>query len=187
MAAATFDMNDLKRRMQGAVASLKQELSGLRTGRASSALLEHVQVEAYGSHMPLNQLATVTVPEPRMLSVQVWDRSMVHPVEKAIAAANLGLSPSTEGQVLRLRIPELNEERRREIVKVAHKYAENARVAVRHVRRDGLDLLKKLEKDHKISEDDHNRQAAEVQKVTDATIGEVEKLLAGKEKEIMTV
>jgi ribosome recycling factor len=187
MAAATFDMNDLKRRMQGAVASLKQELSGLRTGRASSALLDHVQVEAYGSHMPLNQLATVTVPEPRLLSVQVWDRSMVHAVEKAIAAANLGLTPSTEGQVLRLRIPDLNEERRREIVKVAHKYAENARVAVRHVRRDGLDLIKKLEKEHKISEDDHNRQAAEVQKVTDATIAEVEKLLSGKEKEIMTV
>ena len=160
MAATTFDMNDLKRRMQGAIASLKQELSGLRSGRASTALLEHVQV---------------------------WDRSMVHAVEKAISAANLGLTPSTEGQVLRLRIPELNEERRREIVKVAHKYAEGARVAVRHVRRDGLDLLKKLEKDHKISEDEHNRHAGEVQKVTDTTIAEVEKLLAGKEREIMTV
>ena len=187
MAATTFDMGDLKRRMQGAIASLKQELSGLRTGRASTALLDHVQVEAYGNHMPLNQLATISVPEPRLLSVQVWDRSMVHAVEKAISAANLGLTPSTEGQVLRLRIPELNEERRREIVKVAHKYTESARVAVRHVRRDGLDLLKKLEKDHKISEDEHNRQAAEVQKVTDTTIAEVEKLLAGKEKEIMTV
>jgi len=187
MAETTFDMSDLKRRMQGAIASLKQELSGLRTGRASTALLEHVQVEAYGSHMPLNQLATISVPEPRLLNVQVWDRSMVHAVEKAISAANLGLTPSTEGQVLRLRIPELNEERRREIVKVAHKYTEGARVAVRHVRRDGLDLLKKLEKDHKIGEDEHNRHAAEVQKVTDATIAEVEKLLAGKEKEIMTV
>ncbi len=124
MAATTFDMNDLKRRMQGAIASLKQELSGLRTGRASTALLDHVQVEAYGNHMPLNQLATISVPEPRLLNVQVWDRSMVHAVEKAISAANLGLTPSTEGQVLKLRIPELNEERRREIVKVAHKYAE---------------------------------------------------------------
>jgi ribosome recycling factor len=187
MATATFDMNDLKRRMQGAIASLKQELGGLRTGRASSALLEHLQVEAYGSHMPLNQLATISVPEPRLLNVQVWDRSMIHPVEKAISAANLGLTPSTEGQVIKLRVPELNEERRRELVKVAHKYAEAARVAVRHVRRDGLDLLKKLEKDHKISEDDHERQSGEVQKATDATIADVDKMLAGKEKEIMTV
>jgi ribosome recycling factor len=187
MATTTFDMNDLKRRMQGAIGALKQEMSGLRTGRASTALLDHVQVEAYGTHMPLNQLATISVPEPRLLNVQVWDRSMVHAVEKAISAANLGLTPSTEGQVLRLRIPELNEERRRELVKVAHKYAEGARVAVRHVRRDGLDLLKKLEKDHKISEDEHNRQHDEVQKATDAMIAEVEKLLATKEKEIMTV
>jgi ribosome recycling factor len=173
--------------MQGAVQSLKQELAGLRTGRASTGLLEHVQVEAYGSHMPLNQLATISVPEPRLLHVQVWDKSMVHAVEKAISVANLGLTPSTEGQVLKLRVPELNEERRREIVKVAHKYTEAARVAVRHVRRDGLDLLKKLEKDHKISEDEHNRHASEVQKATDATIAEVDKMLAGKEKEIMTV
>jgi ribosome recycling factor len=187
MATATFDMNDLKRRMLGAIAALKQELGGLRTGRASSALLEHVQVEAYGSHMPLNQLATISVPEARLLNVQVWDRSMIHPVEKAISDANLGLTPSTEGQVIKLRVPELNEERRRELVKVAHKYAEAARVAVRHVRRDGLDLLKKLEKDHKISEDDHERQSGEVQKATDATIADVDKMLAGKEKEIMTV
>jgi ribosome recycling factor len=187
MATATFDMNDLKRRMQGAIQALKQELGGLRTGRASPSLLEHIQVDAYGSHMPLNQLATISVPEPRLLNVQVWDRSMVHAVEKAISAANLGLTPATEGQVLRLRIPELNEERRKELVKVAHKYAEAARVAVRHVRRDGLDILKKLEKDHKISEDDHNRQAEQVQKATDEAIAEVEKTLAGKEKEIMTV
>src|SRR6202046_3780556 len=187
MTTTTFDMSDLKRRMQGAIASLKQELSGLRTGRASTALLDHVQVEAYGTHMPLNQLATISVPEARLLSVQVWDRSMVHAVEKAIMAANLGLNPSTEGQGLRLRLPELNEERRRELVKVAHKYAEGARVAVRHVRRDGLDLLKKMEKDHQMSEDEHKHQAGEVQKVTDATIAEVEKMLAGKEKEIMTV
>jgi ribosome recycling factor len=137
--------------------------------------------------MPLNQLATISVPEPRLLNVQVWDRSMVHAVEKAISAANLGLTPTTEGQVLKLRIPELNEERRREIVKVAHKYAETARVAIRHVRRDGLDLLKKLQKDHKISEDEQERHAAEVQKATDALIADVEKMLAGKEKEIMTV
>jgi ribosome recycling factor len=187
MATTAFDINDLKRRMQGALHSLKQELGSLRTGRASPGLLEHIQVEAYGSHMPLNQLATINVPEPRLLNVQVWDRSMIHAVEKAISVANLGLSPSTEGQVLKLRIPELNEERRKEIVKVAHKYAEAARVAVRHVRRDGLDLLKKLEKDHKISEDDHERQSGEVQKATDATIAEVERMLTGKEKEIMTV
>ena len=187
MATATYDLNELKRRMQGAMAVLKQELSGLRTGRASPHLLDHVQAEAYGNNMPLNQLATISVPEPRLISVQVWDRSMVHAVEKAISAANLGLTPATEGQVLRLRIPELNEERRKELVKVAHKYAEAAKVAVRHVRRDGLDLLKKLEKEHKISEDDHERQSAEVQKATDATISEVDKLLAGKEKEIMTV
>jgi len=182
-----FDINELKRRMQGATQSLKHELGGLRTGRAAASMLEPVQVDAYGTHMPLNQLATISVPEPRLLSVQVWDKSMVKAVEKAIVDSNLGLSPATEGQVLRLRIPELNEERRREIVKVAHKYAEAARVAVRHVRRDGLDLLKKLEKEHKISEDEQERQAGEVQKATDATIGEVEKLLAGKEKEIMTV
>jgi len=137
--------------------------------------------------MPLNQLATVSVPEPRMISVQVWDRSMVHPVEKAIIAANLGLNPSTEGQVLRLRIPELNEERRRELVKVAHKYAETARVAVRHVRRDGMEILKKLEKDHKISQDDHKRHDAEVQKATDQAIAEIDHALAAKEKEILTV
>jgi ribosome recycling factor len=187
MAQTAFDMNDLKRRMQGALGSLKQELSGLRTGRASTALLDHVQVEAYGNNMPLNQLGTISVPEPRLLHVQVWDKSMVHAVEKAISAANLGLTPSTEGQVLKLRIPELNEERRKELVKVAHKYAEASRVAVRHVRRDGLELLKKMEKDHQISEDDHTRQSGEVQKATDTTIAEVEKMLATKEKEIMTV
>ena len=187
MATTAFDMNDLKRRMQGAVAALKGELAGLRTGRASPGLVEHLQVEAYGSHMPLNQLATISVPEPRVINVQVWDRSMIHPIEKAISAANLGLTPSSEGQVIKLRVPELNEERRREIVKVAHKYTEAARVAVRHVRRDGLDLIKKLEKDHKISEDEHNRHAGEIQKATDATIADVDKLLAGKEKEIMTV
>src|SRR5437899_11469765 len=150
MPTGKFDINELKRRMQGAVAALKHELGGLRTGRAAASMLEPVQVDAYGTHMPLNQLATVSVPEPRLLSVQVWDKSMVHAVEKAIIAANLGLTPSTEGQVIRLRIPELNEERRKELVKVAHKYSETARIAVRHVRRDGLDLLTKREKDRQI-------------------------------------
>jgi ribosome recycling factor len=187
MATAAHDLAELKRRMQGALQVLKQELSGLRTGRASANLLEPVQVDAYGTHMPLNQLATVSVPEPRMISVQVWDRSMVHAVEKAITAANLGLTPATEGQVIRLRIPELNEERRKELVKVAHKYAEAAKVAVRHVRRDGLDLLKKMEKDHRISEDDGKRMSGEVQKATDAMIAEIDQALAHKEKEIMTV
>jgi ribosome recycling factor len=187
MATATHDLAELKRRMQGALQVLKQELSGLRTGRASANLLEPVQVDAYGTRMPLNQLATVSVPEARMISVQVWDRSMVHAVEKAIIAANLGLNPSTEGQVLRLRIPELNEERRRELVKVAHKYAETARVAVRHVRRDGMEVLKKLEKDHKISQDDHKRHDGDVQKATDQAIAEIDHALAAKEKEILTV
>ncbi len=187
MSTRNFDINDLKRRMQGAIGTLKHELGGLRTGRASASMLEPVQVDAYGAHMPLNQLATVSVPEPRLLSVQVWDRSMVHAVEKAIIASNLGLTPATEGQVIRLRIPELNQERRKELVKVAHKYAEAARVAVRHVRRDGLDVLKKLEKDHKISQDDEKRHSAEVQKATDGTISEIDQLLATKEKEILTV
>jgi len=187
MATGNFDLNELKRRMQGATQSLKHELGGLRTGRASASMLEPVQVEAYGSHMPLNQVATVSVPEPRLLSVQVWDKSMVHAVEKAIINSNLGLSPATEGQVLRLRIPELNQERRKELVKVAHKYAEAARVAVRHVRRDGLDTVKKLEKNHEISEDDQERFANDIQKATDATITEVDQLLATKEKEILTV
>ena len=187
MATGNFDLNEVKRRMQGAVQALKHELGGLRTGRASASMLDPVQVEAYGSHMPLNQLATVSVPEPRLISVQVWDKSMVKPVEKAIVDSNLGLSPATEGQVLRLRIPELNEERRKELVKVAHKYAEAARVAIRHVRRDGMDELKKALKDHKISEDDEKRQSGDVQKATDASIAEVDQMLAAKEKEIMTV
>lgn len=187
MPGENFDFNELKRRMAGAVQVLKQEFGGLRTGRASTSLLDHVQAEAYGSHMPLNQLATISVPEARMIMVQVWDRSMVHAVEKAISAANLGLTPATEGQTLRLRIPELNEERRKELVKVAHKYAETARVAARHVRRDGLDLLKRLEKDHKISKDDHDRMAGDVQKATDQTMTEIDQVLANKEKEIMTV
>jgi len=187
MATGNFDLNEVKRRMQGAIQSLKHELGGLRTGRASASMLDPVQVDAYGSHMPLNQLATVSVPEPRLISVQVWDKSMVKAVEKAIVDSNLGLSPATEGQVLRLRIPELNEERRKELVKVAHKYAEAARIAVRHVRRDGMELLKKLEKDGKVSQDDHDRSAEDVQKATDHAISEIDQALATKEKEIMTV
>jgi ribosome recycling factor len=187
MSDPTYDINDIKRRMHGAIDVLKHEFSGLRTGRASPSLLEPVQVEAYGNHMPLNQLATVSVPEPRLLSVQVWDKSMVHAVERAIQAANLGLNPATEGQTLRLRIPELNAERRKDLVKIAHKYAEAARIAVRHVRRDGIEVLRKLEKDHKISEDDHKRSSDQVQKVTDEAIADVDRMLASKEKEILTV
>lgn len=187
MSAATHDINDIKRRMQGALAVLKTELSGLRTGRASAHLLDPVQVEAYGTHMPLSQVATVSVPEPRMISVAVWDKSVVHAVEKAITNANLGLNPQTEGQTIRLRIPELNEERRKELVKVAHKYAEAARVAVRHVRRDALDVIKKLEKDHKISEDDQERMSGDIQKATDQMIHDVDQMLGTKEKEILTV
>ena len=185
--ATTHDLNEIKRRMQGASGVLKAELSGLRTGRASAHLLDPVMVDAYGAQMPLNQVATVSVPEPRMISVNVWDRSLVHPVEKAIVNSNLGLSPATEGQTIRLRIPELNEERRKELVKVAHKYAETARVAVRHVRRDAMDVIKKLEKEHKISKDDHDRFFGEIQKATDAGIAEIDHMLAAKEKEILTV
>ncbi|HLH12255.1 MAG TPA: ribosome recycling factor [Methylovirgula sp.] len=182
-----FDISDLKRRMQGAIAALRHELGGLRTGRASVSLIEPIHVEAYGQSMPINQLATISVPEPRLLSVQVWDKSMVGPVDKAIRDSNLGLSPVTEGQVLRIRIPELNEQRRKEMVKVAHKYAEEARVAVRHVRRDGLDALKKSLKDKQISEDEEKRHEAEVQKATDQHIAEIDLALANKEKEIMQV
>jgi ribosome recycling factor len=185
MANATYDINDIKRRMAGASAGLKTELSGLRTGRASSHLLDPVMVEAYGSQMPLQQCASVSVPEPRMISVNVWDKSLVKAVEKGIVDSNLGLSPATEGQTIRLRIPELNEERRKELVKLAHKYAEAARVAVRHVRRDALDLVKKLEKDH--GKDEIERFTAEIQKATDAGIAEVDHMLSGKEKEILTV
>ena len=187
MAQATHDLEELKRRMHGATSVLKTELSGLRTGRASANLVDPVQVEAYGSHMPLSPVASVTVPEPRMVAVNVWDKSLVHAVEKAIVNSNLGLSPATEGQVIRLRIPELNEDRRKELVKIAHKYAEAARVAVRHVRRDGLDVVKKLEKDHAISKDDHDRFSGDIQKATDGVIAEVDQMLAEKEKEILTV
>jgi ribosome recycling factor len=185
--SAEFDVGELKRRMQGAIQTLRHELTGLRTGRASSALVEPVQVHAYGQIMPLNQVASITVPEARTLSVQVWDKGMVNAVDKAIRDANLGLSPVIEGQTLRLRIPELNEQRRREMVKLAHKYGEEGRVAVRHVRRDGIDRLKKLLKDKTLSEDDEKRFEAEVQKATDQAVLEVDAVVEAKEKEIMQV
>lgn len=187
MAKVTFDLNDVKRRMHGSVESLKKDLASLRTGRAAPSLLDPIEVDAYGSKMPMNQVATVTVPEPRMLSVAVWDRGMVSAVEKAIRESNLGLNPATEGQTIRLRIPELNQQRRQEMVKVAHKYAEAARVAARHVRRDGLDTLKKLEKDGDMSEDDSARNAEQVQKATDQVVSEIDAALSAKEKEIMQV
>jgi ribosome recycling factor len=182
-----FDMDDLKRRMQGAVAALRHDLSSLRAGRASANLLDPISIEAYGARMPISQVATVSTPEARLISVQVWDRAMVGPVEKAIRDSDLGLNPNTEGQTIRLRLPELNEQRRQEMVKVAHKYTENARIAARHVRRDGMDLLKKLEKDGKMSQDDVSRLSDQVQKVTDQTITEIDGTLAAKEKEIMQV
>ena len=185
--SAAFDTADLKRRMQGAIQALRHELAGLRTGRASANLVEPVQVQAYGQSMPLNQVATISIPEARTISIQVWDKGMVSAVEKAIRDSNLGLSPVIEGQVLRIRIPELKEQRRKEMVKVAHRYGEEGRVAVRHVRRDGLDQLKKLLKDKAISEDDEKRFESEVQKATDGAVSEVDQLIASKEKEIMQV
>jgi ribosome recycling factor len=187
MAAQQFDLDDLKRRMQGAITSLKHELGGLRTGRASAALLEPVMVECYGQTMPINQVATVSVPEARALAVNVWDKGMVGAVDRAIRDSNLGLSPTVEGQILRIRIPELNEQRRKELAKIAHKYAEESRVAVRHVRRDGMDILKKLVKDKLIGEDEEKRHETEVQKATDAAIGDIDHALEVKEKEIMQV
>jgi ribosome recycling factor len=184
---AAYSLTDLKNRMQKSISSLREELAGLRTGRASASLLEPVTVEAYGSRMPLNQVATVTVPEPRMLSVQVWDRSMANAVEKAIRNSGLGLNPVGEGQVIRVPLPELNEERRRELTKVAHNYAEQARVAVRHIRRDGMDILKKAEKDGDLSQDDVRTQSDLVQKATDAAVAEIDSVVAAKEQEIMQV
>lgn len=187
MAQTTFDLADVKRRMQGAVQSFKGDLASLRSGRASANMLDPIQVEAYGARTPLSQLSTVSVPEPRLLSVQVWDRGMVAAVEKAIRESDLGLNPQTEGQVLRIRIPELNEQRRKEMVKVAHKYAEEAKIAVRHVRRDGIDLIKKLEKDGEFTKDDVTRQSDQVQKATDQFVAEIDQALAAKEKEILHV
>lgn len=180
-----YDKNDLERRMRGALETLKGDLSGLRTGRASTSLLDPVVVDVYGAAMPLNQLATVTAPEARMLMVQVWDRSNAAAVEKAIRAAGLGLNPITEGQSIRLPIPDLTEERRKELAKLATQYAERARVSIRNVRRDGLDALKKAEKDGAIGQDDQKRQSDEVQKLTDKLIAEVDAATVAKEKEIL--
>jgi ribosome recycling factor len=177
--------DDLKRRMHGAVEALRHDLTGLRTGRASTALVEPIHVEVYGANMPLNQVATVSVPEPRMLSVQVWDRSNVQPFEKAIRNAGLGINPIVDGQVIRLPIPELTEERRKELAKLCGQYAEKARIAVRNVRRDGMDHLKADEKKHEISEDERKRLEHEVQKLTDDTIREIDDVTAAKEKEIL--
>jgi len=180
-----YNKSDIERRMQGAVESLQHDLNGLRTGRANTSLLDPVQVEVYGSNMPLNQVATVSAPEPRLLSVQVWDRSNVTPVEKAIRNAGLGINPITDGQNIRLPIPDMTEERRKELAKLASSYAEKAKIAVRNVRRDGNDALKTDEKKKEIGEDERKRGEAEVQKLTDATIADIDAAFAAKEKEIL--
>ena len=182
---ASIDKADLQRRMHGAVEALKHDLVGLRTGRASTALLDPIMVEVYGAQMPLNQVATVSVPEARLLTVQVWDKSNVQPVEKAIRSAGLGLNPITDGQLVRLPIPELTEERRKELAKLVGQYAEKARIAARNVRRDGMDHLKTDEKKHDISEDERKRLEGEVQKMTDQTISEIDVAAEAKEKEIL--
>lgn len=182
-----FDIKDTEKRMRGALTVLKQEFGGLRTGRASANLLDPIQVNAYGQRMPITQVATVSVPEPRMITVSVWDKSMVNAVDKAIRESDLGLNPVMDGTTLRLPIPELNQERRTELTKIASKYGEQARISVRNVRRDGMDLLKRLEKDHKISEDEHRNLSARVQELTDKIIKEIDVALATKEREIMQV
>jgi ribosome recycling factor len=181
-----YDKADIERRMAGAIDSLKSDLSGLRTGRANVALLDPVMVEVYGSMMPLNQVATVSAPEPRMLSVQVWDRANVTPVEKGIAHANLGLNPMIDGQTLRLPLPDLTQERRKELAKLAGQYAEKAKIAIRNVRRDAMEMLKEDERKKEISEDDRKRLEDEVQKMTDRYVGEVDLAAEHKEKEILT-
>lgn len=182
-----FNASEIKRRMAGAVDALKHDFGGLRTGRAAASLLDPITVDAYGAMMPLNQVASVSVPEARMLQISVWDRGMVAAVEKAIHASNLGLNPQTEGSVIRLRMPDLTQDRRKELVKVAHTYAEKARIAVRNVRRDGMDQLKNLEKASAISEDEHKDKSAEVQKMTDDTVKDIDTTLKTKEVEIMQV
>ena len=187
MAAAKFDIKELEKRMRGAIDSLKREFSGLRTGRASASLLDPVVVTVYGARMPLNQVATVSVPDAKTLSVQVWDKSQVQAVDKAIREANLGLNPMLDGTLIRLPIPALNAERRNELAKLAHKYAEHARVGIRNVRRDGMELLKKLEKDHTMTEDDHRKNSTKVQELTDKLIKEVDQMTVTKETEIKQV
>lgn len=181
------DIDDIERRMKGAVEMLKKEFGGLRTGRASTSLLDPLTVEAYGQSMPINQLATVSTPESRLLTVQVWDKAMVGPTEKAIRESGLGLNPATDGQLIRLPIPELNEERRVELGKIAGKYAEEARIAVRNVRRHGMDDLKHMEKDGEISQDEHHMWGEEIQKLTDEMIAKIDEALATKEEDIMQV
>ena len=181
----TYDKSDIQRRMHGAVEALKHDLGGLRTGRASTALLDPITVEVYGAQMPLNQVGTVSVPEPRLMTVQVWDKSNIQPVEKAIRSAGLGLNPVTDGQLIRLPIPDLTEERRKELAKLCGQYAEKARVAVRNVRRDGMDHLKADEKKHELSEDERKRLEQEVQKLTDDTIKEIDVAAHAKEQEIL--
>ena len=183
----SFDLKDLERRMQGALSVLKSEFGGLRTGRASSSLLDPITVDAYGTPMPINQVANISVPESRMLAVQVWDKGQVQSVEKAIRESDLGLNPMIDGQMIRIPIPELNEERRVELTKVAAKYTEQARIAVRNVRRDGMEQLKNMEKDGDIGKDLHHDHGEEVQKITDSVIKEIDDLLQNKEQEIMQV
>ena len=181
----TYNKGDIQRRMHGAVEVLRHDLGGLRTGRASTTLLDPIHVDVYGSNMPLNQVATVSAPEPRMLSVQVWDRGNISAVEKALRNADLGINPIVDGQNIRLPIPDMTEERRKELAKLAHQYAEKAKIAVRNVRRDGMDHLKQDEKKHEISQDEHKRLETEVQKLTDETIAEIDSVLAAKDKEIL--
>jgi ribosome recycling factor len=185
--ASGADFDDIQRRMDGAINAFKHDLASLRTGRASANLLDPIMVSAYGTDMPITQVATVSVPESRMISVSVWDKSMVGAVDRAIRESNLGFNPIMDGTTLRIPLPELNEQRRKELVKIAHTYAENARIAARHVRRDGMDHLKKAEKDGDISEDDHRKQADRIQKLTDETISSIDGLLATKEAEILQV
>ena len=185
--ADAYNKDELDRRMNGAVATFKSELAGLRTGRASAALLDPVKVEAYGNVVPINQVGTISTPEARMITVQVWDKGLAKAVDKAIRDAGLGLNPQMDGQLLRVPLPELNQERRKELSKLAAKYAEAARVAVRNVRRDGMELLKKLEKDHKIGQDEHHTKGDELQKLTDNHVKNIDTLLHAKEQEIMQV
>lgn len=180
-------VTDLRKRMEGAFDVLRKEFGGLRTGRASASLLDPIQVEAYGNRMPLTQVGTVSVPEPRLIIVQVWDKGNIKATEKAIREAGLGLNPQSEGQTIRVPVPDLSEERRKELTKVAAKYAEQARVSVRNVRRDGLDLLKKQEKDSTITQDQHRKLEKDIQNLTDTTIKRVDDLLAAKDKEILQV
>jgi ribosome recycling factor len=180
-------LTDLEKRMKSGIESLKKEFTGLRAGRASASMLDPIMVDAYGSMMPLSQVGTVTTPEPRLISVQVWDKGMSKAVEKAIRESGLGLNPIGEGQIIRVPLPELSEERRKELSKVASKYAEAARIAIRNVRRDGMESLKKMEKDGDISEDEHKKTSVEIQKLTDKFIEQVDVALAAKEKEIMQV